>query len=116
MLIGGVRAVIFSVFPDGAAPFDDILMNVYVTFLQLTDPGNMAQDGPTSPQYKLAAVAAGLSGVILLSMLIAVVTTALDQKPDELKQGRSKVVDRPYPDPRLERARRRDHPRACHRQ
>ena len=93
VLIGGVRAAIFSVFPDGAAPFDDVLMNIYVTFLQLTDPGNMAQDIPTSPQYKVAAVAAGLSGVILLSMLIAVVTTALDQKLDELKQGRSKVVE-----------------------
>ncbi len=93
VLIGGVRAAIFSVFPDGAAPFDDVLMNVWVTFLQLTDPGNMAQDIPTSPQYKVAAVAAGLSGVILLSMLIAVVTTALDQKLDELKQGRSKVME-----------------------
>ena len=93
VLIGGIRAVVFSLHPDGAAPFDDILLNLYVTFLQLTDPGNMAQDIATAPHYKLAAVAAGLSGVILLSMLIAVITTALDQKLHDLRQGRSKVLE-----------------------
>lgn len=92
-LIGGLRAIVFWAFPGGAAPFDDILLNIYVTFLQLTDPGNMAQDIPTGTQYKLTAVLAGLSGVILLSMLIAVVTTALDQKLHELKQGHSKVLE-----------------------
>ena len=93
VVIGGLRALVFAVYPEGAAPFDGILLNIYVTFLQLTDPGNMAQDIPTSPHYKLSAVIAGLSGVILLSMLIAVVTTALDQKLQDLKQGHSKVLE-----------------------
>ena len=93
VVIGGLRAAVFVVLPDGAAPFDDILLNVYITFLQLTDPGNMAQDIPTTVHYKLTGVLAGLSGVIMLSMLIAVVTTALDQKLHELKQGHSKVLE-----------------------
>lgn len=93
VLIGGLRAAVFAIYPEGAAPFDDVLLNIFITFVQLADPGNMAQDIPTTALYKLTAVLAGLSGVILLSMLIAVVTTALDQKLHELKQGHSKVLE-----------------------
>lgn len=92
-LVGGLRVIVFLVFPEGAAPFDGILQNIYITFLQLSDPGNMAQDIPTTAHYKAVAVLAGLSGVIMLSMLIAVITTALDQKLHELKQGHSKVLE-----------------------
>lgn len=93
LVIGGLRALVFLLYPEGAAPYDDVLLNIYVTFLQLTDPGNMAQDLSTRTEFKLPAVLAGLSGVILLSMLIAVVTTALDQKLHALRQGHSKVLE-----------------------
>lgn len=92
-LVAGLRIVIFNLFPEGAGPFSDLYNHIYVTFLQLTDPGNMAQDIPTSPLYKIAAVIAGLIGVILLSMLIAIVTTALDQRITQLKKGLSKVME-----------------------
>jgi hypothetical protein len=93
VVIGGVRAAIFAIHPEGAAPFDDMLLNIFITFVQLVDPGNMAQDITTTVDYKVTGVLAGLAGVILLSMLIAVVTTALDQKLHELKQGHSKVLE-----------------------
>ncbi len=93
VVIGGVRAAIFAIHPEGAAPFDDMLLNIFITFVQLVDPGNMAQDITTTVDYKATGVLAGLAGVILLSMLIAVVTTALDQKLHELKQGHSKVLE-----------------------
>lgn len=93
LVIGTLRAVVFYVFPDASSAFEDVLKHTYITFLQLTDPGNMAQDITSAPLYKLPAVLAGLSGVILLSMLIAVITTALDQKLSELKKGRSKVIE-----------------------
>jgi Trk K+ transport system NAD-binding subunit len=93
VVIGGLRAAVFWFFPDGAAPFDGMLLNIFITFVQLADPGNMAQDIPTTATYKITGILAGLSGVILLSMLIAVVTTALDQKLHELKQGHSKVLE-----------------------
>ncbi len=93
LVIGGLRALVFLLYPDGAAPGDDLLQNLYVTFLQLTDPGNMAQDLSTPTEYKFPAVLAGLSGVILLSMLIAVITTGLDQKLTDLRQGHSKVLE-----------------------
>ena len=96
LVIAGLRGLIFAIYPEGAGPFDHFLRHVYITFLQLTDPGNMAQDIPTSAHYKLAAVMAGLAGVILLSMLIAIVTTALDQRIVQLKKGYSKVMEREH--------------------
>lgn len=92
-LITGLRALVFMLYPEGAGPFSEALNHLYVTFLQLTDPGNMAQDIPTSPWYKLPAVFAGLVGVILLSMLIAAITTSLDQRIAQLKKGLSKVIE-----------------------
>jgi hypothetical protein len=71
----------------------DALGNLFLTFLQLTDPGNMSEDLLASPIYKAFGVAAGLSGVILLSALVAFITTALDQKLNDLKRGRSKVIE-----------------------
>lgn len=93
VVVAGLRVIIFFLYPEGAGQFTQALNHVYVTFLQLTDPGNMAQDIPTSPWYKIVAVMAGLTGVILLSMLIAVVTTALDQRIALLKKGLSKVIE-----------------------
>ncbi len=93
LVVAGLRGIIFAFYPEGAGDFGHVLRHVYITFLQLTDPGNMAQDIPTSAHYKVAAVLAGLAGVILLSMLIAIVTTALDQRIAQLKKGYSKVIE-----------------------
>src|SRR5690606_474844 len=94
-LIAGFRGLLHILNPDVALQYEslDFFGNVYITFLQLTDPGNMAQDILSSPWYKLFAVFAGLAGVVLLSALIAFITTALDQKLNELKRGRSKVIE-----------------------
>lgn len=94
-LIALLRGVLFWLFPTETLQYDDLGFwgNVYITFLQVTDPGNMAQDILSSPGYKFFAVIAGLTGVILLSALIAFITTALDQKIHEMKRGRSKVIE-----------------------
>ena len=73
-----------------SAPF---VRNLYITFLQMTDPGNMAQDIESSASFKIFSISAGLVGVVLLSSLIAFITTALDQKIGELKKGHSHVVE-----------------------
>lgn len=93
LLVGGLRLLVYLVYPEGVAQFDGWFKQIYITFLQLTDPGNMAQDIPSSTGYKITAILAGITGVILLSMLIAVITTALDQKLNQLKKGLSKVIE-----------------------
>jgi len=69
------------------------IRNMYITFLQMTDPGNMAQDIQTSSGVKMFTILSGMSGVVMLSSLIAFITTALDRKLALLRRGHSKVVE-----------------------
>ena len=95
LLIGLLRGVLLLLSPDIAQQHADIgfLGNLYITFLEITDPGNMAQDIYSGAGYKVFAVLAGIAGIVMLSALIAFITTALDQKIYELKRGRSKVIE-----------------------
>ena len=65
---------------------------VYLTFLELTDPGSMTQDVASSGWIKIVTVAAGLAGVVMFSALIAFITTALDGRLAQLRKGHSKVI------------------------
>ncbi len=95
VVIGLLRGALLYFAPELALQHDGIglLGNLYVTFLELTDPGNMVQDLGSSPWYKLLAITAGIVGIVMLSALIAFITTGLDQKLHELKRGRSKVIE-----------------------
>jgi hypothetical protein len=53
----------------------------------------MAYDIDSAPGFKIVAVLSGMVGVVILSALIAFITTALDQKIGELKKGHSKVIE-----------------------
>ncbi len=93
VLVGVLRGLLYWLYPQGAGHIDGFFGHVYVIFLELTDPGNMNQDILSSPVYKVTGILAGLAGVIILSMLIAFITTALDQKLSRLKKGHSRVIE-----------------------
>ncbi len=71
-----------------------IWTNIYLSFLQMADPGNMALDLEASLTIKAIGIMAGIAGMIMFSALIALITTALDQKIQELKKGHSKVLEK----------------------
>jgi hypothetical protein len=98
VVIGLLRGVLLWVAPETALQHDAIGFwgNFYITFLEITDPGNMAQDIYSGVGYKVFAVLAGLAGIVMLSALIAFITTAMDQKIYELKRGRSKVIEQDH--------------------
>ncbi|PHS01299.1 MAG: hypothetical protein COA78_22875 [Blastopirellula sp.] len=80
--------------PVGSETADpDFLKQMWLTYLQITDPGNMAQDNDTSTVFKLSAIASGMTGVVIFSALIAFLTTALDQSIAHLKKGHSRVLE-----------------------
>ncbi|MDH3976571.1 MAG: hypothetical protein OEV42_20090 [Deltaproteobacteria bacterium] len=92
-----LRGILLNIFPIEMLQHKlDFWGNIYITFLELTDPGNMAQDIESAPWFKVVAILAGLSGVIMFSALIAFITTALDQKINELKRGHSKVIEKDH--------------------
>ncbi|XAL98568.1 hypothetical protein OT109_13385 [Phycisphaeraceae bacterium D3-23] len=95
LLIGVLRWVTMLIWPHGTSPETDesYMGQLYTIWLALTDPGNMNQDKFASPVYKITAVMAGMAGIVIFSMLIGFITTALDQKIGDLKKGRSKVIE-----------------------
>ena len=95
VVIGLLRSLFHWLMPSASMQYDEIgiLGGIYLTWLQLTDPGNMAQDIQSSAGFKIFAICAGIVGIIMLSALIAFITTALDQKISELKRGHSKVIE-----------------------
>ncbi len=95
LLIGLMRGALLLMFPEVPQQHDELgfFGNLYITFLEITDPGNMAQDIYSNFGYQIFAIMAGIAGIVMLSALIAFITTALDQKIHELKRGRSKVIE-----------------------
>ncbi len=59
--------------------------STFITFLQLTDPGSMAEDSVSSGWYRVIAIAAGVVGIGLLAALIAFITTESDRRPHTLR-------------------------------
>ena len=93
VVIAALRLILWIV--DGVIHPDahELTQGLWFTWLQLTDPGNMAQDNTTFPAYKVTAVISGMTGVVIFSALIAFLTTALDQAIDQLKKGHSRVLE-----------------------
>ncbi len=67
--------------------------HIWVTFLQMTAPGNMNQDTPSPMWLKLTSILSGFTGVILLSMLIAFITSSLNSLLYNFRKGRGPVYE-----------------------
>jgi hypothetical protein len=93
MIFGCLRGVVNYFDPEGAERRGGFFNHFYQAFNHLSDPGTMAYDIDSSVSFKLVAVLSGMVGVVILSALIAFITTALDQKIGELKKGHSKVIE-----------------------
>ena len=62
LLIGLLRGALLMMFPEIPQQHDelDFFGNLYITFLEITDPGNMAQDIYSNVAYKIFAILAGI--------------------------------------------------------
>ncbi len=95
IIIGGIRVLFFQLNPAGVTDpgLSSLTKSIWGVFVQFTDPGTMYYDNDSSGAFKTIAVISGLSGVVMMSMVIAVLTTALDQKLAFLRKGHSKVIE-----------------------
>ena len=95
LIIIGIRYLLLLIFPE-LAGFNEFADDVWVTFLQMTDPGNMNQDNASPTWLKITTILSGIAGVIILSMLIAFITTALEKMLYEFRKGRGQVLEKEH--------------------
>lgn len=95
IFIVAIRWVILFIWPD-LAYTDSFWDDIWYTWLQLTDPGNMNQDNLAPTWLKVTTIMSGIVGVIILSMLIAFITTTLEQVFYNFRKGRGKVLEEDF--------------------
>jgi hypothetical protein len=86
-----IRWGLLLFFPEVA--FDEYVKQIWTIFLQITDPGNMGADSDSSIILKVSAIITGMTGVVIFSMLIAFITTQLEEMIYRFRKGRSKVIE-----------------------
>jgi len=89
----GLRYLVITFFPN-LNVFNDFWSDIWVSFLQITDPGAVAEDTDSSPWLKLIAIITGFIGIVIFSMLIAFITTSLENMFHEFRKGRGKVIEK----------------------
>jgi len=90
-----IRWMLLFIWPD-LTYTDSFLDDIWMTWLQMTDPGNMNQDNISPTWLKVTTVLSGVLGVIILSMLIAFITTALEKVFYNFRKGRGKVIEEDF--------------------
>ncbi|MGJ4746239.1 CASTOR/POLLUX-related putative ion channel [Leptospira sp. SA-E8] len=62
-------------------------------FLQISDAGAVAEDGESNWFNKVVGILSVFSGLVLFSSLVAFITNQFDQKIQELRKGKSEVLE-----------------------
>lgn len=94
VLIFGLRMLILTFFSPGHDPnYTGVNDDVWRTWLQMMDPGNMSQDNSMSIWTKVSSIIAGVAGVVILSALIAFITTAMEKVFYNLRKGRGRLME-----------------------
>ncbi|MCP4134579.1 MAG: hypothetical protein GY754_26635 [bacterium] len=75
---------------------DSVFTDVWLSFLQITDPGAVGADDGSHILLKLVAIVTIFLGLIFFSTVIAFITTQLEKKIELLKKGKSMVLEKDH--------------------
>ncbi len=87
--IGGVVAIL-RIGPAGGQPLD-FLEAFWASLMRTLDSGTMGADEGWS--FRIPMLLVTLAGIFVVSALIGVISSGLDSKLDELRKGRSRVLE-----------------------
>jgi Castor and Pollux, part of voltage-gated ion channel/Calcium-activated potassium channel slowpoke-like RCK domain len=97
VLIVGIRAIIVYGFGYSMTEYNTIETfwdHIWYVFLQMTDPGNMFQDSyKGSGWIKVTTILSGIIGIIMLSALIAFITTELEKLLYKFRKGTGPILE-----------------------
>lgn len=75
---------------------DNLINDIWLSFLQITDAGAVAEDTENAISMKIVGILTILLGMIFFSGVIAFITTELDKKMSDLRKGRSAVLEKDH--------------------
>jgi Trk K+ transport system NAD-binding subunit len=92
ILLLGLVIIIFGVKEDPSAE-DSIgfIEGAWKSLMATLDPGTMGGDEGWT--FRLIRFSATLLGIFIISILIGIISSGIDEKLDELKKGKSKVLE-----------------------
>ena len=76
---------------EGKRP-QGLLENAWIALMRTLDPSNLSED--VGWTYRLIMLAISIVGIFVLSALISILSSGLQVRIDELRKGRSLVVER----------------------
>lgn len=93
LALTAICAILVLLFAGGSAGGSAGLGTVlWTSFLHVMDPGNISGDKDEF-SYMVIMFATTIGGIVIISSLVGILTTGLDAKLEDLRKGRSLVVE-----------------------
>lgn len=92
LLMAVIRFVANLMLPDETV--GSLTDQLWRVFLQISDAGAVAEDGDSSVVNKVMGIITIFLGLVLFSSLVAFITSQFEAKLDDLRKGRSLVVEK----------------------
>lgn len=92
ILMAIVRFVVNLITPQ--ENLTNVFDQFWQVFLQISDAGAIAEDGGGNVLNKITGIVTMFFGLILFSSLVAFITSQFEAKLDELRKGKSNVVEK----------------------
>ena len=92
IVMGIIRYIFSLLLPD--ATIGSLADQLWRVFLQISDAGAVAEDGDASGINKTIGIITIFLGLVLFSSLVAFITSQFEAKLEELKKGKSLVIEK----------------------
>lgn len=97
LIVGGIAAVVIALLPDKYNQYDEDFTPWDVfwgSLMRTLDPGTMG--GDQGWLFRLLMLIVTIGGLIIVASLIGIISGAFDSKVEELRKGRSRVLERDH--------------------
>ena len=92
ILIATLIVLIFRIFPEGESSSMEVGETLWQTLMRAMDAGAVAGDSGWG--FRLIMFLVTLGGIFILSTLIGILSSGIDERLQELRKGRSFVVEK----------------------
>ena len=93
IIFAAIVIAVTAIAPNGSEPLD-FIEAAWAALMRSMDAGTMGGDNGWG--FRIIALAITVAGIFIFSTLIGVLSSAIEGKLDELRKGRSKVLERDH--------------------